>query len=342
MDGCLICGVQHTGSCNPQHPAHRPLSAAEWAAREAAAQHNAEKEDSMNHDDTRKADEEYLIMRGIQPEREPAVYKPPLWERVAEAAAAVVEKWQRPVEEQELIKRGIDPYAHGHPHDDTRKADEEARIGRESAPQSEPDPPRGKWPILCRAGAVSPGDTIEPAAGRWFTVVELGAAPEPPEDQAGIRPYGTGREPGEQWQTAYCRDATLPEIHAAQKSQRQPEAGPQRRYDVETPGPTEAAGGSFQVFHSKEAAAQAAGQLPQSQTAQLDQVVTSNGPTKEYVLTSLPRPEDVAVDKRVEEQIQQLEDPRQRAEAERLMRIIREEPAPRQERQREQEAEMER
>ena len=33
MDGCLICGAQHAGSCNPQHPAHRPLSAEEWAER---------------------------------------------------------------------------------------------------------------------------------------------------------------------------------------------------------------------------------------------------------------------------------------------------------------------
>ena len=37
MDGCLICGVRHIGSCRPDHPAHRPLSAEEWAEREARA-----------------------------------------------------------------------------------------------------------------------------------------------------------------------------------------------------------------------------------------------------------------------------------------------------------------
>lgn len=35
MDGCLICGVRHIGSCRPDHPAHRPLSAEEWAERDA-------------------------------------------------------------------------------------------------------------------------------------------------------------------------------------------------------------------------------------------------------------------------------------------------------------------
>ena len=204
MDGCLICGVQHTGSCTPHHPEHRPLSAEEWAERDAAAQRNAEKE----------------------------------------------------------------------------------------APES-PAPNAGGW------------QTFKERVAGWFS---------------------RGEEP-----------APSP----TQKEQ-EPAAGQRARYDVETPGPTEAAGGSFQVFHSKAAAEQAAARLPPSQESQIDQAVTSNGPTDAYVLTSLPRPEDVAVDKRVEEQIQQLEDPRQRAEAERLMRIIREEPAPRQERQREQEAEMER
>ena len=55
MDGCIVCGVQHIGSCNPQHPAHRPLSAEEWAEREARAR-DREKETIMpkatEHDST--------------------------------------------------------------------------------------------------------------------------------------------------------------------------------------------------------------------------------------------------------------------------------------------------
>ena len=46
MDGCLSCGAQHIGSCNPRHPEHRPLSAEQWAEREATL-HTAEKETPM-------------------------------------------------------------------------------------------------------------------------------------------------------------------------------------------------------------------------------------------------------------------------------------------------------
>ena len=38
MDGCLICGARHIGACSPDHPAHRPLSAEQWAEREARGQ----------------------------------------------------------------------------------------------------------------------------------------------------------------------------------------------------------------------------------------------------------------------------------------------------------------
>ena len=313
---------------------------------------NSEKEDSMAwkdpdyehypHEDTRKADEEALIGRGIEPEREPEVYKPPLWERVGAVVGERVEAFFDRVDAFTGKANLKDPDYEHYPHEDTRKADVEERIRvdkardqtvsrpleRESAPQSESDPPGGKWPILCRAGAVSPGDTIEPAAGRWFTVVELGEATEPPKDQAGIRPYGTGRAPGEQWQTAYCRDATLPEIHVAQNAQRE-QSGEERRLDVSTPGPTEAAGGSFQVFDSKADAEHHARRLPQSQETRLDRIIAADGPTDSYAVTSLPAPAEVARDERVAQRVGQIQDPERRGEAERLLRIIREEGAAR-------------
>ena len=261
-----------------------------------AHQHNSEKETVMNHRDVNESP----APEGPAPERG-------RWQTFRER----LEGWFSRFEEA------------------PPKQDQSASL--EGKPQSEPDPPREtKWPILSRAGAVSPGDTIEPAAGRWFTVVELGEAQEPPEDQAGIRPYGTRREPGEQWQTAYCRAATLPEIHAAQKAQRE-QAGEERRYDVSSPGPTEAAGGSFRVLHSNADAEQAAQHLPQSHEYRIDQIIDEDGPTDSYAVTArpLPPPAEVARDAGVAQRVGQIQDPARRAEAERLLRTIREEAAAR-------------
>ena len=108
---------------------------------------------------------------------------------------------------------------------------------REAALQPDPDPPReGKLPILCRDGAVSLGDIIEPAPGAWFKVMELGEDREPPADHGGIRPYGTALEPGERWQTAYCRRATEAEIAAAKEAQLGL-AAREAEWDVSVPGP---------------------------------------------------------------------------------------------------------
>ena len=198
----------------------------------------------------------------------------------------------------------------------------------EGSPHSDPDPPREtKWPILCHAGAVSPGDTIEPAVGRWFTGVELGEAQEPPEDQAGIRPYGTRCEPEGQWQTALCRNASLPEIAAAQKAQRE-QAGEELHRGVSVPGPAEHAGGAFL---SKREAEDHAKSLATSQDYHIDRVIDADGETNESLVTARPRvpSSDMARDERVAEQVKQLQDPWQRAKAERLLQTVQREDAAR-------------
>lgn len=198
----------------------------------------------------------------------------------------------------------------------------------EGSPQSDPDPPRETtWPILCHAGAVSPGDTIEPAVGRWFTVVELGEAQEPPEDHAGIRPYGTRCEPEGRWQTALCRNASLPEIAIAQKAQRE-QAGEELHREVSGPGPAEHAGG---VFLSKAEAEEYGKNLATSQDSHIDCVSDANGETNESAVTARPHvpSSDVARDERVVAQVRQLQDPQQRAHAERLLQTIQREDAAR-------------
>ena len=121
------------------------------------------------------------------------------------------------------------------------------------------------------------------------------------------------------------------------------EAEEERRLDVSTPGPTEAAGGSFQVLHSKTDAEHHAERLPQSQESRIDRVFDATGPTDSYAVTSLPAVAEVARDERVAERVDQIQDPARRAEAERLLRTIREEAAGRdRSTQRAQEAELER
>ena len=217
---------------------------------------NSEKEDSMDRE---------TLDTSLEREDSPT-QQPTAWER----AKARVRDWVTPA----LTVN--DPDYENSPHEDTRQAYEDYLISQEKAsavsrvdqardqtvspPQEQerhplPPPPGAKWPILCSADAVSPGDIIEAAGGWYRTVVEVGEAYDPPEERGGLRPYGTAGDPGEQWQTAYCRPSTLPEIHAAQKAQRE-QWGEEHRLDVSTPGPTEAAGGSFQVFQSKAVAEQ--------------------------------------------------------------------------------------
>ena len=307
MDGCLICGVRHIGSCRPDHPAHRPLSAEEWAEREARAA-----------------------------EQQPAQSKmvPPRWETLKERVGA----WFSRGEATEA-KPGPAPVLDG-------------------PPESEPvTPGERRWPILCRAEAVSPGDTIEPAVGKWYTVVELGPPETPHPNHADIRPYGTRLEAGEQWQTAYCRAATQPEIAAAQTAQREQSELP-RPLDIPTPGPIENSGGSFQVFHSKDAADDHIKSLPPSQIGRLDRIMDADGSTAAYGVTTHPSPsrgEEQAGRaalafvtehrERVEAAVAALKDPAARAKAEHLLQTIREEAAAREQtpsRAQEQEVELER
>lgn len=97
------------------------------------------------------------------------------------------------------------------------------------------------------------------------------------------------------------------------------------RYDLETPGPTEAAAGSFQVVSSRAEAARGASRLPQSQEVHIDRVHDSHGPTDSYAVTTLPAPADVARNPAVEERIAAIEDPAKRARAEELLGIIQKE-----------------
>ena len=194
MDGCLICGAQHIGSCNPRHPEHRALSAEQWAER-AARQRAAEKETTR-----------------------------------------------------------------------TRAAENESQS---------PAPEQGRW------------QTFKERVEGWFS---RGAEAAPP-------PAPTAPSQSEQ----------------------------PRRYDLETPGPTEAAGSSFQQFHSKSEAERAAHHLSPSQDYRLDRVHAALTPTDSYVLTTLPSPAAVARDARVEERIRQIEDPQQRAKAAALLETIRSE-----------------
>ena len=103
------------------------------------------------------------------------------------------------------------------------------------------------------------------------------------------------------------------------------------RNDAPTPGPTEAGGGSFRVLHSKADAEQAAQHLPQSHEYRIDRIIDEDGPTDSYAVTArpLPPPAEVARDAGVAQRVGQIQDPAQRAEAERLLRTIREEAAAR-------------
>lgn len=187
MTGCLICGAQHTGSCDPHHPEHRPLTAKEWEERE---------------------------------------------ERAASAQKDIS--------------------------------------------------PDGWW------------DTLKERAGAMFS-----------------------------------RD----------------DPAPARSYDFERAGPTEAAGGSFQGFGSREEAEREASRLSPSQEVHIDRVHDTDGPTDSYAVTTLPAPADVARDPTVEAKIAALEDPADRERAQALFEALRTEVAaqdrPR-EREREQAPELER
>lgn len=196
MDGCIVCGVQHIGSCNPQHPAHRPLSAEEWAEREARA---------------RDREKETIMSQG-----------------------------------------GVNE-------------------------SQSPTPQQGRW------------QTFKERAGAWFS---------------------RGEEAASQPARALAPQSEQP-----------------RRYDLETPGPTEAAGGSFQVVSTPAEAERVASRLPPSQEYRIDRARDTDGPTDSHVVTALPPPAAVARDPSVEKKIAALEDPEERAKAWKLLETIRSEVA---------------
>ena len=113
---------------------------------------------------------------------------------------------------------------------------------------------------------------------------------------------------------------------AAQKAARE-QSEPSRRYDLETPGPTEAAGGSFQVVSTPAEAERVASRLPPSQEYRIDRARDTDGPTDSHVVTALPSPAAVARNPAVEERIAALEDPAERAKAWKLLETIRAEVA---------------
>lgn len=288
MDGCIVCGVQHIGSCNPQHPDHRPLSAEQWAAREARSR-DSEKETIMSQGDVNES-------QSPAPEQG-------RWQTFKERAGAWFSRGEEAAPKQS------------------------ATPGREDNTPSDPDEPREPTRrILTREGAVSPGDTIEAARGWWVTVTEVEPPRDPPENQREIRVYGTRGAADERWQDAICRMATMPEIIAAQKAERE-QSEPSRRYDLETPGPTEAQGGSFQVVSTPAEAERAAARIAPGQEYRIDRAHDAGGPTDSHVVTALPSPADVARDASVEKKIEALEDPAERAKAWKLLETIRSEVA---------------
>ena len=146
---------------------------------------------------------------------------------------------------------------------------------------------------------------------------------------------------------------------AAQAEQEPTQKGspePDRPLDTTTPGPTESGGGSFLVFESKAAAEEHIRSLPPSQTATLDRIIDTDGPTTSYAVTTTAPPsrgEEHAGRAalafvtehrdRVEAAVAALKDPDARAKAEQLLQTIREEAAAREQTpSRTQEVELER
>ena len=150
------------------------------------------------------------------------------------------------------------------------------------------------------------------------------------------------REATAAWIAGHPEEAREAVDKARDQTVSQPQEREERRLDMPVPGPTEAAGGSFRVLPSKADAEQYAQRLPPSQESRIDRIIDQDGPTDSYAVPTLPPAAEVARDKRVAEQVERIEDPAQRAEAQRLLRIIREEPPGREQPRREQEAELER
>lgn len=125
------------------------------------------------------------------------------------------------------------------------------------------------------------------------------------------------------------RDNTLPAEpgRGVKQLEAREQSAPSRRYDLETPGPTEAAGGSFQVVSTPAEAERAAARIAPGQEYRIDRARDTDGPTGSHVVTTLPPPAAVARNPAVEERIAALEDPEERAKAWKLLETIRSEVA---------------
>lgn len=389
MDGCLICGAQHIGSCNPRHPEHRPLSAEEWAERENASKaQQAEWAERAAQGEVMGAD---LASGGPErpAERERGEPAPGRWETVKERVRA----WFSREEEIGATEKALDrrpPLAQApkekeyrlHPVTE-RQMREQRERDKAWSPERElrdvsygaPCSPDRRLQLegLVAARQTSPdrgsqGDKVtayQYASAAWVVADKIRTTENPTEKVALVRAaselgaavyqerpdHGTtalvervaatltpqirGMGSGAEQQAALTAHAAL----AAKISQYHQE---DRRYDVETPGPTEAAGGSFQQFHSKSEAEREARRLSPSQDYRLERAHDAHGPTDSYVLTTLPAPGAVARDARVEERIRQIEDPEQRARAATLLETIRSEVNASQQQQRERDRAQER
>ena len=275
------------------------------------------------------------LRRTILEREDSPTQQPTVWETVKEAVADWITR----------ARAGKDPDYEHYPHWDTRKADEEARIPNLPEPQEREER---------RLDVSSPGPTE--AAGGSFAVLHSKADAEQyaqrlpqsqesridriidadgPTDSYAVTSLPAPAEVARDERVADPADRAKAAPLMETVQQRggagfsRAEAGEERRLDVSSPGPTEAPGISFRAFHSKADAEQYAQHLPQSQETYIDRIITASHPTGAYAVTSLPAPAEVARDERVAQRVGRIQDPDRRAEAERLLRIIREEGAAR-------------
>ena len=448
MDGCIVCGVQHIGSCNPQHPDHRPLSAEQWAEREARAQSAqaatlspapldgvgpdeersaADRERPMDKEtldtilaqhqtwvatkgqDGRQADLQGADLRGVDlqgldlsgadlqranltganltdTKLRAALLSEASLERASlvradltmanvqganltganlqdssnlqsvtlEAADAVGADFQKANLEGANLTRAFLPAAHLQEANlkdaDFRTAQlQEANLQgavAEGADFREADMWRANLQDVDLRRANLAHATLEGAnlngaevAGADFHKANvLDANLDPRHRDPATAEFSPSSS---RWETIKATAGEwVGRVSARLSPGRTDEIEPPapRRYDLETPGPTEAAPGSFQQFHSKSEAVRAARLLPPSQDYYLDRVHDANGPTDSYVMTTFPAPATIAHDPSVEKKIDALEDPAERAKAQKLLEVIRSEVAD-QERPRERERE---
>lgn len=311
--GCLICGVRHIGACSPDHPEHRPLSAEEWAERENAS---------------KAAQAEWAEKEAAESRAEAAEGKASAVSRVSQAWDQIVSQpleraknWLG--EQQAAVVERVENWRE-------ERAYPAAEQGRGDKPQERPDKPC----LRAEAEALK-GDALGHEDFSTGPTVAVPGAVRLLHSKADAEQYAQGLPQSQQYRIERVLDADGPTDSYVVTSHPHPPpaevARDEGRYDVETPGPTEAAGQSFRVLPSKEAAEEYVQTLPPSQQNRIDQALEAGGPTDSYVVTSGPLPsvKEVARDEYVAQQVAAIEDPATRARAEQLLQTIREEAAAR-------------